>query len=47
MLVILLRLELIRQIARENILDAQLQYKNNFDKNVKETIFKVDSKVLL
>jgi len=34
------RLELIRQLARENILDAQLQYKNYFDKNVKETILK-------
>jgi len=40
------KLELIRQLARENILDAQLQYKIQFDKKVKETFFKIGSKVL-
>jgi len=45
--VLLPRFDLIRQLARENILDAQLQYKSQFDKNVKETIFEVGSKVLL
>jgi len=41
------RLELIRQLARENIVEAQLQYKIQFDKKVKEIIFEVGSKVLL
>jgi len=41
------KLELVRQLARENILDAQMQYKTQFDKKAKEVIFKVGSKVLL
>jgi len=41
------KLSLVRQIARENILDAQLQYKIQFDKKAKEVIFEVGSKVLL
>jgi len=45
--VIHLKLELVRQLARENILDARLQYKIQFDKKVREVIFEVGSKVLL
>jgi len=39
------RLELIPQLAKENIVEAQLEYKNYFDKNAKEIIFEVGSKV--
>jgi len=40
------KLDLIRQLARENIVEAQLQYKIQLDKKVKD-IFEVGSKVLL